>query len=248
MASCSGAGGGGPGTKYTYAQLEGLWINAGGPKLVAPVAAAIALAESGGCSSDLNPTDNGGTQTSVGLWQVSNGTHQYPAAWMSAAGNAAEAVAKYTGAGNSFKPWGTYNSGAYTAYLNGSTTPDLSVPGSASTTAASSTTYNAEGCLLGFPGISIPVVGSTGSFCLLSKSEARGIIGGACLVAGGLVAVAGVLILAAAGLGKSGGLQKAADAAAVVPMGGAVAEGLTVAHRRSTRTGGQVTGQRRASA
>ena len=38
MASCSGAGGGGPGTKYTYAQLEGLWINAGGPKLVAPVA------------------------------------------------------------------------------------------------------------------------------------------------------------------------------------------------------------------
>jgi hypothetical protein len=186
MASCSGAGGGGPGTKYTYAQLEGLWINAGGPKLVAPVAAAIALAESGGCSSDLNPTDNGGTQTSVGLWQVSNGTHQYPAAWTSAAGNAAEAVAKYTGAGNSFSPWGTYKSGAYTAYLNGSTTPDTNVPSSASTTAATSSTYDAAGCLFGFPGISIPVVGSTGSFCILSKSEARAVIGGACLVTGGL--------------------------------------------------------------
>jgi len=40
--ACQGAGGGGPGTRYTYAELEGLWINAGGAASLAPIAAAIA--------------------------------------------------------------------------------------------------------------------------------------------------------------------------------------------------------------
>ena len=84
---------------YTYGQLETLWINAGGPKALAPLMAAIALAESGGNPGALNQTDNGGTQTSVGLWQVSSGTHQYPSAWATPAGNAAEAVAKYKSPG-----------------------------------------------------------------------------------------------------------------------------------------------------
>src|SRR5260370_21184368 len=66
------------GTKYTYSQIEGLWINAGGSKGLAPLMAAIALAESGGCSADENPTDNGGIQTSWGLWQISDGTHNQP--------------------------------------------------------------------------------------------------------------------------------------------------------------------------
>ena len=52
---------------YTYGQLETLWTNAGGSKALAPLMAAIALAESGGNPGALNLTDNGGTQTSVGL-------------------------------------------------------------------------------------------------------------------------------------------------------------------------------------
>jgi hypothetical protein len=114
---------------YTFAQLEQLWINAGGPSSVAPVAAAIALAESSGNAAALNLVDNNGTQTSVGLWQVSNGTHNFPQAWLSPAGNAAEAVAKYTGAGNSFIDWGTYTSGAYTSHLSGSVLGATNAPG-----------------------------------------------------------------------------------------------------------------------
>jgi hypothetical protein len=247
MASCTGAGG--TGTQYTYSQLEGLWINAGGSSAVAPVAAAIALAESGGCSAALNLTDNNGTQTSVGLWQVSNGTHSYPAAWSTAAGNATEAVAKYSGAGNSLSPWGTYDSGAYKTYLNGSTTPDTNVPGSATLTSASSASN--PDCLWGFSGVGsdVPVIGKTlsgdTSFCVLTRSQARALVGGSLMAASGAAALVGLIILAAAAFNRTGALQKTADAAAAVPGGGAVAEGLTVAHRRVTRSGGQVTGDRR---
>jgi hypothetical protein len=104
---------------YTYGQLETLWTNAGGSKALAPLMAAIALAESSGNPGALNTTDNGGTQTSVGLWQVSNGTHSYPAAWTTPAGNAAEAVAKYQSQG--LGAWGTYTSGAYQQYYQGGT-------------------------------------------------------------------------------------------------------------------------------
>jgi hypothetical protein len=104
---------------YTYGQLETLWTNAGGSKALAPLMAAIALAESSGNPGALNTTDNGGTQTSVGLWQVSNGTHSYPASWTTPAGNAAEAVAKYKSQG--LGAWGTYTSGAYYQYYQGDT-------------------------------------------------------------------------------------------------------------------------------
>src|ERR1700722_2463261 len=199
MASCTGAGG--TGTQYTYAQLEGLWINNGGPSAVAPVAAAIALAESGGCTAALNLTDNNGTQTSVGLWQISNGTHSYPSSWATAAGNATEAVAKYKDAGNAFSPWGTYDSGAYKTFLNGSTTPDTSVPGSGAGGAAGATLTSAQAnpdCLWQFSGVGggIPVIGSALSshspFCILSKSEARAIIGGLLLAGSGVAALVGL--------------------------------------------------------
>lgn len=106
-------------TVYSYGQLETLWTDAGGSKALAPLMAAIALAESGGDSAALNLTDNHGTQTSVGLWQVSSGTHQYPSAWATAQGNATEAVAKYKSQG--LGAWGTYTSGAYQQFYKGDT-------------------------------------------------------------------------------------------------------------------------------
>ncbi len=126
-AKCQGLGG--AGEKFTFAQLEALWINNGGPKALAPVAAAIALAESAGCSTALNPTDNNGTQSSFGLWQISNGTHNPPAANIYDPNvNAKLAVAKWHNAGG-FSPWGTYNSGAYKQYLSGAAPTDTGVPG-----------------------------------------------------------------------------------------------------------------------
>lgn len=101
---------------YGFAQLEQLWIQAGGASVLAPVMAAIALAESSGNPEAINPTDNNGTQTSWGLWQISNGTHNQPdPGILSPLTNAQAAVAKYNSQGLS--AWGTYTSGAYQQYL-----------------------------------------------------------------------------------------------------------------------------------
>lgn len=232
--ACHGAGGTGVG--YSYAELEGLWINAGGPASVAPIAAAIALAESGGCSTALNATDNGGTQSSFGLWQISTGTHTAPSAsWSNGAVNASLAVGKYKGAGNTFSPWGTYASGAYRAFLNGGTTPVTaglptatltSAAGGANATLAAS--FNPATCIFGFGGVPgtswwNDIFGSGGNVaqgCLVTKSNLRAYVGAAVLASGVIVAGAGLLVLAAYGLGKSAALSKAA---AVIPGAAPVA-------------------------
>jgi hypothetical protein len=106
---------------YTLAELEQLWVNAGGPVAQEQTAAAIALAESSGNPNAINPTDNGGKQTSWGLWQISNGTHAQPVAGiLDPSVNAQAAVGKYVSAGDKFTPWGTYNSGVYRKFLSGS--------------------------------------------------------------------------------------------------------------------------------
>jgi hypothetical protein len=179
----------------TYAQLEGLWIKAGGPPSQAPVAAAVAEAESGGNPGALNPNDNGGRQSSFGLWQISNGTHTPPSPnWADPGTNASLAVAKYKGAGNTFGPWGTFGSGAYRAYLNGGTTPDMNVPGNTAALTAETGAANDVDCWIGSSGVSgtswindlFGGGGNVGKFCLLSKSEGRGFIG-ALLMAGGVI-------------------------------------------------------------
>jgi hypothetical protein len=230
MTACTGAGG--TGIQYTYAQLMGLWINAGGPSAVAPVAAAVAEAESGGCTAALNLTDNNGTQTSVGLWQVSNGTHSYPASWTTAAGNAAEAVAKYKGAGNAFSPWGTYDSGAYKAFLNGSTTADTNVPSGGSASSGSAATLTSATsdptCAWSWPsaGIGIPGTGigtSVGGGCAIHKTAIRHALGGVLMVAGASIALPGVLVLVAFSFQNTPAAAAATQAAgALGPYGKAV--------------------------
>ena len=107
---------------YTYGQLEELWIKAGGNKALAPLMAAIALAESSGNPNATNPTDNGGTQTSWGLWQISDGTHNQPVAGiLDPLTNAKAAVAKYRSQG--LGAWGTYTSGAYQQFYKGDVVP-----------------------------------------------------------------------------------------------------------------------------
>lgn len=181
--------------RLSYSQMEGYWIHAGGPPAVAPIAAAIGEAESGGNTDALNPNDNGGRQSSYGVWQISNGTHTPPdPRWADPAVNARLAVGKYQGAGNNFSPWGTYDSGAYKAYLNGSTTPDLNVQGNPNATAVETAAHNQADCWFGFNGIpgssiinDIPGVGSggnVGQMCILSRSQARGVAGAFLLVFG----------------------------------------------------------------
>lgn len=245
-------------TTYTYAELEGLWINAGGPRALAPIAAAIAEAESGGNSAALNPSDNGGTQSSFGLWQISNGTHTPPAAnWQDGAENARLAVGKWKAAGG-FSPWGTYDSGAYKRFLSGRTTPNTNVPGGsgggaagggggAGVPAATLLAYNPQSCLWTFPGIPVPLIGNIGTFCILTKAEVRSWIGAGLLVGGAVMMLPGVFLLTAAAgmraLGAGGPiLQKAGAAVALVPG----AEGAGVAIAAAGRAGTSSAAQTRA--
>ena len=205
-------------TVYSYAQLEQLWINAGGPAAQAPVAAAIAEAESGGNSAAVNPADNGGAQTSWGLWQISNGTHAQPSAnILDPAANAAAAVAKYQAAGGSFaRDWGTYASGAYLPFVSNSTPPSstgVPAPAAASTTAA--VTVVPGTCVIPYPTLNL-VITTVGGGCVLSKSQARAVIGGLALAAGGLIALPGLILLAATAFRAVPGASQAASTVAGV--------------------------------
>lgn len=51
-------------TTFTFAQLETLWLNAGGSKVLAPLAAGIAIVESSGNPEAHNPSG------ASGLWQI----------------------------------------------------------------------------------------------------------------------------------------------------------------------------------
>lgn len=76
---------------------------------------AVAIAESGGNPGAVNPTDNNGAQTSWGLFQISDGTHNEPRGWNDPEVNTKMAIQKLRSQG--LKAWGTYNTGAYRQYL-----------------------------------------------------------------------------------------------------------------------------------
>jgi hypothetical protein len=200
-------------SNLSYAQLEGLWLatSAGTTYATKPFAAlmaAIAEAESGGNPDATNPNDNGGKQTSWGLWQISLGNHTPPSpGWADPATNAQLALAKLQSQG--LGAWGTYTSGAYKAYVSGSTTPDSNIPANAAALTAETTAAGASDCLYGIPGIPgtswitdlTGSGGNLGSACLITRSEARGWIGGALMVIGGRTMLTGLgLAFAAAGM------------------------------------------------
>jgi hypothetical protein len=100
------------GNSYTFSQLEQIWVNAGGNPAYQIIAAAIAMAESGG-----NPTatdnDSNGT-TDRGLWQI-NSTHGAQSTY-NVMQNARAAVA-ISDNGTNWQPWTTYTTGEYLQYM-----------------------------------------------------------------------------------------------------------------------------------
>jgi hypothetical protein len=215
----------------SYQALESLWTSAGGSKALAPVMAAIAIAESGGRPDALNSTP---PDYSVGLWQINyygsmraGRTREFgsPSALMAspaAQARAAVAIERQQGLG----AWSTYTSGAYRKYLNGKdysgSSTDTSGSGSTSATDTSTTATTASykdnpKCLIG---IDIPL---TGGVCLLTKGQGRAILGSLLLVAGGVVTAGGLIILASYGLKSTGALEGVAKAAQVIPGAGGLA-------------------------
>jgi hypothetical protein len=130
---------------YTYSQLEGFWTGAGGPAIDAPIAAAIAMAESSG--ENVIQQGEPYATTGWGLWQITPGNSESSIGTdnqlLDPRVNARAAVAKFKAAGNSFKPWTTFTKGTYLQFLKGNVPASLS-----GTTPTASTT--------GIPGLSWP--------------------------------------------------------------------------------------------
>lgn len=122
---------------FTHAQLEDLWLLAGGLPQWADTAAAIAQAESSGCQyAKHGPTDDrpvkqckytfSTKENSYGLWQINRRAHpQYSASSLYTPTGNANAAVDVANGGTNFSPWTTYKNGAYKQYLQtpGSTTP-----------------------------------------------------------------------------------------------------------------------------
>lgn len=106
---------------YSYSELEQLWTKAGGQPALAPIMAAIALAESSG-NMDAVDHDSNGT-TDYGLWQINSSHEMYdPGQLVSdALYNARAAVSIEQTQG--LTAWTTYTSGAYERYYNNKSTP-----------------------------------------------------------------------------------------------------------------------------
>lgn len=97
---------------------------------------------------------------------------------------------------------------------------------------------NPQACLIKAPTfqVNLPVVGNVGpgvgGFCILSKTEARAIMGFLVITAGSVVLLVGGVILATWGLQKSQAAGKAAEVAAVIPGGQPAAAALYGAQKK----------------
>jgi hypothetical protein len=149
--------------------------------------------------------------------------------------NAAQAVAKYKAEGNSFSPaWGTYDSGAYTAFLSPGTTPGGNVPTAATLTAANSTAGgdNPATCLLGAGEGGFFGIGAA-STCFFTKSNARAVIGGMCLAGGFVVMGLGVALIAVFALNRSGLAKQVVNLTPAGKAAGAVSRASSPSAPRS---------------
>lgn len=93
--------------RYTYQQLKDLWTQAGGNPVFADMAAAVALAESGGDPNSTNVNQGGSAPGSVdrGLWQINSQYHPAESTYDPMA-NARGAVT-ISQNGTNWRPWCT---------------------------------------------------------------------------------------------------------------------------------------------
>jgi hypothetical protein len=89
-------------TTYSYEQLKELWVNAGGPSDKSAMAAAVAMAESGGRSDAVGHNTNGTIDN--GLWQI-NSIHGSQST-LDPLANARAAVS-ISQNGSTWRPWCT---------------------------------------------------------------------------------------------------------------------------------------------
>jgi Lysozyme like domain len=110
------SGGGRRTGRYSFRQLEALWVRNGGPRAVAPIAAAIALAESGG---DPNKPDNSNSNGSVdrGLWRINSVHADLFGPQLSIPDDNARAAVTLFKRNGGFQDWVTYKNGDFIGHL-----------------------------------------------------------------------------------------------------------------------------------
>jgi hypothetical protein len=128
------------GGRYSNDQLRALWISNGGDNTAAPMAAAIALAESGGDPNATDYDNNGSVDR--GLWQI-NSIHGSLSTF-NPNGNAKAAIS-ISGNGHDWSPWVTYQTGAYKQYLTGSSAQGTGTTGGGSSASQSDGTGSSTG-------------------------------------------------------------------------------------------------------
>lgn len=244
---------------YSYAQLEGFWINAGGNPAVAPIMAAIAYPESGGDNVKQQGQPYG--TTGWGIWQITPGNSEPQCGTdgqlLNPAVNACAAVAKYNSQG--LGAWTTYTSGAYRSHLQSGVNPDLSVSsktadpggggGAAGTGGATSAGACGGGllagktCALPFPlSINLPFGFNIGG-CLLSGCQVKAIEGAFALVAGAAFFAFGVVMIAGYAYDNSGAKQAVNKTAKRIGVGTALLTGQPEIAAGLAATGGKGKGK-----
>lgn len=215
-----------PPRQLSFAQLEALWIFAGGNPVHAAQAASVAMAESGGWTSGPNATNvnQGGSapgSTDVGLWQINNFYHPAQATY-DPLQNAKGAII-ISNNGQNWRPWcsawsnndctGTFWGQGSNALAHFEANQGLAPSSQATLTSVVTSTSGGDisgGTAGGEQGdgntcawqINFPVAGST---CIASKTMFRGAAGiGLLLVATGLVVI-GVAVIAVFGFGQTVG-------------------------------------------
>lgn len=108
------------GGKVGYARLEGLWRAAGGSQRAQAIAAAVAMAESGGDPRALGRNQDGSVDR--GLWQI-NSVHGALSVFDQVAN--AKAAVKISKDGTYWKPWTVYRTGAYRRFMRSGVPADM---------------------------------------------------------------------------------------------------------------------------
>lgn len=228
--------------RLSWGELEQLWIDAGGSPAAAPLAASVAMAESGGRISAANVNSNGTVDR--GLWQI-NSVHGAASTFDPLAN--ARAAVSISDNGVTWAPWCTAWSDAACGTRGGSAPPAGGVAlgspaasalggalNSAGISAGQITAERPKGQWSGLPaatGGAECVAGGGVLPCLLHRSELRALQGGLLVLGGVVLLITGVLVATHKGGSPvvqviGGGLDRA-----TLGVGGRAAEAVHTAAR-----------------